>query len=72
MSDIADASDKLIETFTAAAIAQASRIQHVYSNGRCLFCDEVINQEEQFCNTDCRDDFDKEQAAMIRNGRRSL
>ncbi|MFZ6730593.1 DUF2116 family Zn-ribbon domain-containing protein [Undibacterium sp. Ji42W] len=72
MSDVADSSDKLIEVFTSQAISFASRDHYVQSNGHCLFCDEAISHDEQFCNTDCRDDFDKEQAALIRNGRRSL
>ncbi len=72
MSDIADKSDQLIEILTSKAISFASREHYVQSNGHCLFCDESISHAELFCNTDCRDDYDKEQAALRRNGRRIL
>lgn len=68
MSDIADASDKLIETFIASAIAHARGKQGMKATGECRFCDEAIGSGKLFCNIECRDDYQKSQAAMKRNG----
>jgi hypothetical protein len=65
MSDIADVSDKNIETFINSAIANASRHTQLHSDGHCAFCDEQVDIGMVFCNKDCRDDYDKQQ--RIRN-----
>ena len=68
MSDFADMSDKNVETFLASAIAHARGKQGMKANGHCRFCDELIGHGELFCNIDCRNDYQKLQAAIIRNG----
>jgi len=61
MSDIADVSDKHIETFINSAIANASRKTQLHSDGHCAFCDEAVDIGLLFCDRDCRDDYEKEQ-----------
>jgi len=69
MSDIADASDQLIETFTTAAIAHARRDTHLHSDGHCAFCDEPVEIGLLFCDRDCRDDYEKQQRIRIISGK---
>lgn len=69
MTDIADASDKLIEAFTAAAVARACGKPVMKANGWCRFCDEAVNPGLLFCGRDCRDDFERERAGRVRAGR---
>ncbi|MBI3727106.1 MAG: DUF2116 family Zn-ribbon domain-containing protein [Burkholderiales bacterium] len=68
MSDIADMSDKNVETFIASAIANACNKPLMKSTGHCRFCEEAVPPDLLFCNRDCRDDFEKFQSAGIRNG----
>ncbi|MFZ6711989.1 hypothetical protein [Undibacterium sp. TC9W] len=68
MSDVADMSDKNVETFISSAIANACNKPLMKSTGRCRFCDESVAPGLLFCNRDCRDDFEIEQAAFLRAG----
>lgn len=68
MSDVADMSDKNVETFIASAIAHARGKPGMKATGWCRFCEEAIGPVELFCNIECRDDYQKSQAAMKRNG----
>lgn len=68
MSDVADMSDKNVETFIASAIAHARGKQGMKANGRCRFCDEPVAPDTLFCDRDCRDDFERERAARVRAG----
>jgi hypothetical protein len=43
MSDIADASDKLIEAFTASAVARACSKPAMKATGQCRFCDKPVD-----------------------------
>lgn len=36
------------------------------ANGRCHWCDEVVSDHLRFCNTDCRDAYDREQRLVAR------
>ncbi|MDN2678480.1 hypothetical protein [Janthinobacterium sp. SUN033] len=39
------------------------------AQGCCHYCDEPLAPALLFCDADCRDDYDKEQAAKARAGR---
>lgn len=69
MSDIADRADWRIEKDVQNARVHVSRQAVLENDGRCHFCDELIAHALLFCNVDCRDDYDKEKAALWRAGR---
>ncbi|MDP1979154.1 hypothetical protein [Undibacterium sp.] len=71
MSDVADMSDKNVETFIASAIAHVRRQQGMKATGQCRFCEEIITPRTLFCDSDCRDDYEKLKAAVARHGRHS-
>ena len=71
MSDVADMSDKNVETFIASAIAHARGGVRMRCTGACRFCDEPVAPDTLFCDRDCRDDFERERAARVRAGRGS-
>ncbi|AMP04706.1 hypothetical protein [Collimonas pratensis] len=70
MSDIADGAIWRVEKDVQNAMAHARKQPMLESDGRCHFCDEAIANALLFCNVDCRNDYDKEQAALRRTGRR--
>lgn len=35
--------------------------------GRCLYCDELLGDVERWCGAGCRDDWQKERSALLRN-----
>lgn len=37
--------------------------------GRCAWCDEIVGDLTIFCDTSCRQDWERGAAAMVRNGR---
>jgi hypothetical protein len=63
MSDHIDNTDKII--FAEVARGRPAPVAH----GCCHYCDEALAPALLFCNVDCRDDYDKEQAAKARAGR---
>ena len=69
MSDIADVSDKRIAQAVTDGLNQVRRAARLHSDGRCHFCDEPVPDALLFCDTDCRDDFEREEAARRRAGR---
>ncbi|HVK95331.1 MAG TPA: hypothetical protein VM571_11475 [Noviherbaspirillum sp.] len=58
MSDHADLSDKRIAQIVSDGLKQLRRAPRLHGDGRCHFCD-----------VDCRDDYEKQQAALERMGR---
>jgi len=68
MSDHADIADKRIFAIISAGLAAVRRRPVLLPDCRCHFCDEMLQPEMLFCNDDCRDDYDKEQAARRRAG----
>lgn len=36
--------------------------------GRCRFCDDIVSDDQVFCDTDCRDMYQRVQDARRRNG----
>jgi hypothetical protein len=69
MSDVADRADWRITQDIKAAMAHARRAPQLEADGRCHYCDEQVAHGALFCNTDCRDDYEKEQEALRRAGR---
>jgi len=69
MADHADGVDAKIFETVAAGLAAVRRRMGLLADGRCHFCDEEVLPEILFCNDDCRDDYQKEETAKVRNGR---
>jgi hypothetical protein len=69
MSDVADRADWRIAQDIKAAMAHARRTPKLEADGRCHYCDEHVAHGALFCNTDCRDDYEREQEALRRAGR---
>ena len=69
MSDHVDNTDKIIFAEVARGLAAVRRQLGLVANGCCHFCDEALAPAQLFCDVDCRDDYDKEQAAKARAGR---
>jgi hypothetical protein len=72
MSDHADNSDNKIYRVIASGLAAVRRAPSLQPDFRCYFCDEPVGKEFLFCNSDCRDDFDRHAAAARRAGKQSL
>jgi len=53
----------------AIALAAARRTPCLPDTGRCHYCDASVPPGAHFCDVDCRTDFEREQAAVRRNGR---
>ncbi|PUA16808.1 hypothetical protein [Glaciimonas sp. PCH181] len=68
MSDNADRADLRIADVIQSALDQTRRAHRLHSDGRCQFCDELVSDGLLFCNVDCRDDYEKQQAALRRAG----
>lgn len=69
MSDHADNADSKIYKTIAAGLAAVRRAPELQPDCHCHFCDEAVPAERVFCDTDCRDDYEREQAALHRAGR---
>ncbi|HWX02443.1 hypothetical protein [Collimonas sp.] len=69
MRDVADRAEWRIAKDIEVAMAHARRIPQLEADGRCHYCDDDVAHGARFCNTDCRDDYQKEQEAKRRAGR---
>jgi len=69
MSDCADIADSRIFATAAKSLAAVLRRPVLEPDCHCHFCDEIVLPETLFCNVDCRDDYEKDEAARVRNGR---
>lgn len=69
MSDHIDKTDKIIAAEVARGLAAVRRRPGLVAHGACHYCDEPLAPALPFCGPDCRDDYDKEQAARTRAGR---
>jgi len=69
MSDVADRAEWRIAKDIENAMAHARKTPQLVADGHCHYCDEDIDHARLFCNTDCRDDYQKEQEAKRRAGR---
>jgi hypothetical protein len=53
------------------SLAAARSAPLLPATGHCHWCDASVSGEAHFCGRDCADDFEREQAAIKRNGGRS-
>ncbi|GIZ50517.1 hypothetical protein [Noviherbaspirillum aridicola] len=70
MSDEADIAAEQIELNRMAAIEACRRTPALPAKGTCWFCDEPVQPAQKFCDADCASDYELEQAAFMRAGRR--
>jgi predicted nucleic acid-binding Zn ribbon protein len=70
MSDIADQVDQRIAEALNNAIAIARHAPALPHTGECYFCQEPVDSIRRFCNKECAEDFELEQAQLRRMGRR--
>ncbi len=71
MSDEADIANDFVEMNRIAAIEACRHRPVMLAKGTCWFCDEDLPCGQKFCDRDCAEDFEMEQAALVRNGRRT-
>lgn len=69
MSDEADIAAEAIELSRLAAIEACRRQPTLPAKGSCWFCDERLPPLQKFCDSDCAEDYEIEQAARMRAGR---
>ena len=69
MSDHADIADEKIYRAIAVGLDASRRSPELAPDCRCHFCEEAVPVGSLFCDVDCRDDFEREQAALRRAGR---
>ncbi|MEO6919565.1 MAG: hypothetical protein ABI171_11230 [Collimonas sp.] len=69
MSDVADRAEWRIAMDLTVACAHARRTPQLEADGYCHYCDEQVAHGALFCNTECRDDYQREQEAFRRAGR---
>lgn len=72
MSDHADRADPTIAAVVTAALQAIRRSPGLLPDRHCHFCESEIAPELLFCDIDCRDDFEREQAAIKRAGDHEL
>lgn len=68
MADEADLAQDQIEASLRTAMQRAQRQPRLQPNGDCHSCFAPIPRGWLFCDALCREDYDREQAAMRRNG----
>ena len=69
MSDHIDNTDKIIFAEVARGLAAVRGRPALAPHGCCHYCDEPLAPALLFCGVDCRDDYEKEQAAKARAAR---
>ena len=67
MSDEIDIASVQEEAYRAAALNR--RHASLPSVGQCYSCGAPVEGSLRFCNADCRDDWEKDEAARRRGGR---
>ena len=67
MSDDADRASEREEQDREAALKR--REPELLPVGSCYWCDSELNADRTFCDSDCRDDYQRARAAQERAGR---
>ena len=70
MSDDADRADSLIDSTIQARVQRASqeaRRRQLIPLGTCYYCESPLRNGMLFCDAECRNDWEEEQAAHRRN-----
>ena len=57
--DIADNADKQVEDFQRYS-AMTKKPEGPAPTGACLYCDEALALPKRWCDSDCRDAFEKQ------------
>ena len=70
MSDEADIAEENIELNIISAIEACRHRPSLPAKGSCWFCDEPLPAMQKFCDRDCASDYETEEAALARAGRR--
>lgn len=65
MSDVIDDANERADLFLNVAKGQRRR-EGPAPNGRCHYCSESVAKGNRFCDTECRDEWEREQ--QIRTG----
>ena len=71
MSDEADIANDFVEMNRLAAIEACRHRPTIMAKGSCWFCDQGLPRGQKFCDRDCAEDYELEQAALVRNGQRA-
>jgi hypothetical protein len=69
MSDEADIANENVELSRLAAIEACRHRPGLIAKGRCWFCDEPLPPARKFCDRDCAEDYEMEEAALMRAGK---
>ena len=69
MADDCDRAEERIENTLNDALAEVRRASSLIAVGFCHYCGEATAPGHLFCDKDCRDDYEAQQAARKRNGR---
>lgn len=64
--DEADLSQERAEKEAPYLLAASRRPAGPQATGRCLFCDEIVADEQRWCDSGCRDGWTRE--ARLRGG----
>lgn len=67
MSDEADLADTQEQAYLAAALAR--RQATIPAVGQCYSCGEPVEGNLRFCDHECREDWERVEAARRRGGR---
>lgn len=68
--DEVDLSQERSEREAPALLAANRRREGPTPNGRCHYCDEVVNDTDRWCSIGCRDQWQHEQNRAGATGRR--
>jgi hypothetical protein len=71
MDDADRAADREDIARDAAVAAIRQRIEGMPSLGYCYYCGEALRAGKRFCDSDCRDDYDRQEQHRKRSGQSS-
>jgi len=68
MADEADLADEFQERFLQDSLQRQLSGQRLApkSTGKCLYCEEPLAPTKRWCDSDCRDDWEREENARRR------
>lgn len=70
MADEADRAAQEVEVNLAEAV-RLRRPPGPIANGRCYYCDEIVDEDARWCDIECREAWERERDLLRkRNGRR--
>jgi len=69
-ADPLDVSLELTMTETQSLINSRKNIKECQETGFCAFCSEPVDLGDRWCDENCRDDWQREEDAKIRSGKK--